>query len=51
MTEETEYVRMCNQCHLVYRPDLRIYPKSNEECPKCGAKLVKESEDGEKDES
>ena len=44
MTEETEYVRMCNQCHLVYRPDLRIYPKSNEECPRCGAKLIKEKE-------
>lgn len=45
MPEETEYVMFCPECHLVYRPDLRIYPKSNEECPKCGAKLRKEKED------
>ena len=46
--EPTGFVRMCNQCHLVYKPDLRIYPKSDVECPRCGSKLLKESEDVEK---
>ena len=44
MTEEAEYVRMCNQCHLVYRPDERIYKDPHNYCPRCGAKLVKEKE-------
>lgn len=48
MAEETEYIRFCPECHLPYRPDPRIYKDPHTYCPKCGAKLVKEDEDGEK---
>jgi uncharacterized paraquat-inducible protein A len=41
---ETEFVRMCNECHLVYRPDPRIHKNPNTYCPRCEAKLRKDIE-------
>ena len=40
-----DYVRFCKNCGLVFRPDERIYNNSNEICPKCGYKLIPDSED------
>ncbi len=42
--EPTGFVRMCNQCHLVYKPDSRIYKNPNTYCPRCGAKLREDIE-------
>jgi hypothetical protein len=35
---DNDYVRMCRnrRCNLVCRPDVRIHPKGDTECPKCG---------------
>ena len=44
-------VRFCPNCKLVYKPDERIYRDANEICPKCGTKLVPDSEDDENEQS
>ena len=38
-----DFVRYCLNCHLVYRPDERIYVEPDTYCPKCGHKLDKDN--------
>lgn len=45
----TDYIRFCPNCHLQYHPDERIYKDANEICPRCGHKLVEDSEDEQSD--
>ena len=47
----TDYIRFCPHCHLQYRPDERIYKNASEVCPKCGYRLIPESEDNENEQS
>lgn len=42
----TEYVRYCKNCGLVFKPDPRQHKEPETYCPKCGHKLVKDSDDG-----
>lgn len=45
----TEYVRICPHCKLVFRPDERIYKDAHQVCPRCGKKLVKDSDNEQND--
>lgn len=40
-----DFVKYCPNCHLVTRPDARIYRDANEKCPRCGHRYVKDSND------
>ena len=45
---DTEFVRFCNNCYLVVKPDERIYRDATIRCPRCGFPYIKtdyESED------
>jgi hypothetical protein len=38
------YIRFCPHCKLAYRPDGRTHKEPETYCPRCGKKLVKDSE-------
>lgn len=35
----TDYLTICVNCLLVYRPDPRVFPKAHEICPRCGHRI------------
>ena len=46
-----DYLRFCPHCSLVYNPDPRTHIEPEEFCPKCGYRLIPESEDNENEQS
>jgi len=44
------HARWCKVCNLIYTPDSRVYVDPSIQCPRCGAKLIKESEEEVTDE-
>lgn len=40
-----DFARYCRTCGLLYEPDPRVYREPDIYCPRCGALLVKETEE------